>query len=202
MSPMTFLFDLASPYAYLSAERLAGRPDIDWQPVLLGAIFGWRGHGSWAHTDTRDTHIAEIERRAAAFGLSALSWPEGWPPNSLPAMRAALWAAEAGAGREFSLASFRRAFQCGEDLAQLTLLQEVAGEVGLDAAALPAAIADPGLKSRLKDVTVDAYARGLAGVPSFAVGEAMFYGDDHLDEALGELQRHADSSRSMGNTGP
>ncbi len=38
MSPMTFLFDLASPYAYLSAERLAGRPDIDWQPVLLGAI--------------------------------------------------------------------------------------------------------------------------------------------------------------------
>lgn len=196
MSPMTFLFDLASPYAYLSAEpghRLAAGP-AGGNLRLAGAwILG--PHRYPRHSHRRDrasrgglrTVCAQLARGVAAEQPNGDAGRSGLP--------------EAGAGREFSLASFRRAFQCGEDLAQLTLLQEVAGEVGLDAAALPAAIADPGLKSRLKDVTVDAYARGLAGVPSFAVGEAMFYGDDHLDEALGELQRHADSSRSMGNTG-
>ncbi|MDQ6745839.1 MAG: DsbA family protein [Actinomycetota bacterium] len=185
---MVFHFDLASPYAYLSAERLAGRADVDWQPVLVGAMFGWRGHGSWAQTEARGAHVAEIERRVAADELPPLRWPEGWPVNSLQAMRAALWAGEAARGGEFTLSAFRRGFQRGEDLAHLGVLQEVAGEVGLDAAALPAATADPGLKSRLKEVTVAAYARGVAGVPSFIVGEGVFYGDDHLEQALAALR--------------
>jgi|tagenome__1003787_1003787.scaffolds.fasta_scaffold17790688_2 2-hydroxychromene-2-carboxylate isomerase len=48
-------FDLGSPYAYLAvlpAEVVLGRPP-DLEPVLLGAIFGLRGHRSWSQTAER-----------------------------------------------------------------------------------------------------------------------------------------------------
>ena len=82
---MKLYYDLASPYAYLAVARAADvlgtEPEL--RPVLVGAIFGYRGRGSWALTDERAAGEAEIERRAARYGLPPVVWPEGWPVNSL-----------------------------------------------------------------------------------------------------------------------
>ena len=75
---MKLYYDLASPYAYLAvsraAEVLGAAPRL--QPVLVGAIFGWRGRGSWALTDRarrgRGGGRAPRGRvRAAAAGVAA-----------------------------------------------------------------------------------------------------------------------------------
>ena len=55
------------------------------QPALLGAIFAKRGYGSWAETSARGGRIAEIDDRAARYGLPPLKWPAAWPANGLPA---------------------------------------------------------------------------------------------------------------------
>ncbi|MGB2711563.1 MAG: disulfide bond formation protein DsbA, partial [Conexibacter sp.] len=90
-----FFVDVGSPYAYLAAERveqvLPAAPV--WEPVLLGAIFQVRGWGSWGQTPERRAGMEEVERRAAAYGLPPISWPEPWPGNMLLAMRAATAAA-------------------------------------------------------------------------------------------------------------
>jgi len=103
-------YDLASPYAYLAVARapdvLGSEPEL--QPILLGAIFGYRGRGSWAHTPERAAGEAEIERRAAAYGLPPVVWPDGWPLNSLAAMRAATHAKRERLQREFARARRRR----------------------------------------------------------------------------------------------
>ena len=39
------------------------------------------------------------------------------------------------------------------------------------------------MKDRLRAATDAAYARGVRGVPTVAVGDELFYGDDRLDEA-------------------
>jgi len=99
--PPLLFYDLGSPYAYLAVERAAhvlGAPP-DLRPVLLGAIFAARGHGSWSATPQRDAGMAEVERRAAAYGLPPLRWPGDWPPNTLAAMRAAVWADREDAAR-------------------------------------------------------------------------------------------------------
>src|SRR6187551_3685336 len=99
-----FLLDVGSPYAYLAAERIERvLPGSTWEPVLLGAIFQARGSGSWAQTPHREAGMREVERRAAAYGLPPLRWPEPWPGNMLTAMRAAVAADRAGAGRAFLL---------------------------------------------------------------------------------------------------
>ena len=90
----TLYFDLGSPYAYLALERagsvLGQAPELE--PVLLGAIFRWRGRGSWARTDQRSVGMTEVERRARRYGLPSLVWPPAWPTDGLAAMRAATWA--------------------------------------------------------------------------------------------------------------
>jgi 2-hydroxychromene-2-carboxylate isomerase len=181
--PSVLYYDLASPYAYLAvmraAEVLGESPRL--QPVLVGAIFVWRGHGSWALTDQRDVGEAEVERRAAAYGLPPLMWPRGWPLNSLGPMRAAIWAERQGKGPEFARAVFEREFAHGEDVSDVVLLDEIGRSVGVEG--IRAAIADPEIKRALREATERAWERGVQGVPTLEAGRRLYFGDDRLEEA-------------------
>lgn len=189
----TLYYDLGSPYAYLAAERAAAVLGVkpDFEPVLVGGIFVLRGHGSWSKTTERAERIAEIEERAAGYGLPPLKWPTGWPDNTLKAMRAATWARRLGRGREFSLAAFRRAFAEGADLSQVDVLVGIADAAGLPGEGLPPAIEDPAVKENLKQATSSAWERGVIGVPCIGIGEEIFYGDDKLEDAAALLNIEA-----------
>jgi 2-hydroxychromene-2-carboxylate isomerase len=186
-APPLLFYDLGSPYAYLAvarAERVLGTPP-ELRPVLLGAIFAVRGHGSWSATPRREAGMAEVERRAAAYGLPPLRWPADWPPNTLAAMRAAVWAEREGRGAPFAHAAFRRAFAEGADLADPRVLADIATAVGLDGTALAGAIAARNVKDDLRARTEAALDLGVRGVPTLAIGDRLLYGDDRLDEASG-----------------
>lgn len=189
MASAELYFDLASPYAYLAVERAPAVLGVEptYEPILLGAIFRERGHGSWAHTPERDANVAEIERRAREYGLPPIAWPPDWPANSLSAMRAAIWASRAGRTRDFALAALRRAFVDGRDLADVGVLVDAAAQAGLPADDLPEAIADPAMKQALKDATARAWDAGVTGVPTVRVAGAIFYGDDRLEAAAAAL---------------
>jgi 2-hydroxychromene-2-carboxylate isomerase len=186
MSDPTLYFDLGSPYSYLSVERaesvLGRRPRL--HPVLLGVVFSLRGHGSWGHGPDRAAHQAEIEARAVRYGLPPVRWPPGWPPNTLAAMRATVWAATHDAGDAYARAAFRAAFADGADLADLAVLEQLAGQVGLPAGELASAIADPAIKDALRTRTQEAIDRGVRGAPTIEVGDVLLFGDDRLEEAL------------------
>jgi 2-hydroxychromene-2-carboxylate isomerase len=188
----TFYYDLMSPYAYLAAERIdrvlpAG---TRWQPVLLGGLFKLTGRSSWALGDyeRRRRGMAEIERRARAYGLPPLRWPDPWPSSSLGAMRAAIFARRAGREREFAAAAFEIAFVQGKDLGGVGHVLAAAEQAGLDRADAQAAIADRGVKDELRAETDAAHARGVFGVPTVAVGDEFFWGDDRLEEAAAALR--------------
>jgi 2-hydroxychromene-2-carboxylate isomerase len=176
---MTVLYyDLGSPYSYLAVERATGilgaAPRL--QPVLAGAIFDHRGRGSWGRTGERAANQAEIERRAARDGLPPITWPPGWPPNTLSAMRAAAWGGEA-----FARAAFRAAFAHGADLGDVAVLEAIAQDVGL--AGLRDAIADPDVKAALRTATDAAIALGVPGVPTLALPDGrLVFGDDRLSD--------------------
>jgi 2-hydroxychromene-2-carboxylate isomerase len=180
-----FYFDLGSPYAWLAAERLAsGRVDLDaeWRPILLGAVFKAVGRSSWARTDRRAAGMAEVERRAAAYGLPHVRWPDPWPGNGLTAMCAGAYARDAGFGRKFALAAFRRAFTEGRDLSLAENVHEAAADCGRrDEVA--AALERQEVKDALRAATDEALAAGVIGVPTVAVDGELFWGDDRLDEA-------------------
>jgi 2-hydroxychromene-2-carboxylate isomerase len=185
----TFYYDLASPYAYLSAERItaafedAGAEQPEWQPILLGGLFKRFDRGSWALTGDRDAGMREIERRAQAYGLPPMRWPDPWPGNSLTAMRAATFAKEIGRTISFSLAAYRQAFAAGRDLSEPDNVFLAAASSELHPRALGAAIARDAIKQRLRAATDEAGDRGVVGVPAVVVGDEVFWGDDRLEQA-------------------
>ena len=178
-------FDLSSPYAYLAVHRAASVLGVApvLEPVLLGALFGLRGHGSWADTPTREIEMAEVEARAERYGMAALVWPAGWPQSSLTAMRAATFASRDGAAEPFAREVFTRVFAAGGDITDPELLREAAIAAGLNGDETLAATAATDVKDALKDATAAAWAAGVRGVPVTRVGSRVFYGDDRLELA-------------------
>ena len=189
-----FYYDLGSPYAYLAAERLKRvLPEMPvWQPILLGGVWQQSGGQSWAVTDARDEGMAEIERRAAEYDLMPIRWPEGWPNNTLKAMRVAIWAQQIGRTVAFSLAAFRQAFAGGKDLSDVDYVLMAAAACELHPNAVLKAIETQSVKDRLREATRAAYERGVRGVPTIAVGDELFWGDDRLEEAAAAMSRGVD----------
>jgi 2-hydroxychromene-2-carboxylate isomerase len=186
-----FFYDLGSPYAYLAAERInalfadAGGEPPEWQPILLGGLFKRFGRDSWARGPGREDGISEVQRRASAYGLPPISWPQPFPGNTLVAMRAATYAKEIGRTVSFSLAAFRQAFAAGRDLGQPDNVVLAAAAAEIHPRALVAAVERDAVKGSLRQATERAGDLGVRGVPSVLVGDEVFWGDDRLDEAAG-----------------
>ena len=186
----TFYFDLGSPYAYLTAERVsalfaeAGLEQPEWQPILLGGLFQRFDRDSWANGPGRAEGIAEVERRAAAYGLPPLIWPEPWPGNTLFAMRVATFAKQTGRTVSFALAAFRQAFAAGRDLSEPDNVLLAAAACELHPNAVLKGAGTEHVKGALREATEEAGNRGVVGVPALAVGGEVFWGDDRVEEAV------------------
>ncbi len=188
--PVTFFFDLGSPYAYLTAERVsglftdAGLEQPEWRPILLGALFQRFGRDSWGNGPEREAGMAEVERRAAAYGLPPVTWPEPWPGNMLFAMRAATFAKQTGRSVSFALAAFRQAFAAGRDLSEADNVLIAAAACELHPKALLKAVETKQVKGALREATEEAGDLGVTGVPSLVVDGEVFWGDDRVEEAV------------------
>jgi 2-hydroxychromene-2-carboxylate isomerase len=192
-----FYYDLGSPYSYLAAYRIDRvlRVAPVWQPVWIWPILAvakreWRRPAG----QVRERQ-AEIERRAAAYGMPPWRWSQKYlagrelgvetePINTLQAMRLATFAHRAGVGESFARRAFQLAFGEGHDLTRVgDELIAAAAACGLDADQARAAPEDPEIKQALRDATDAATARGVTGLPTVAVGDELFWGDDRLEEA-------------------
>ena len=128
--------------------------------------------------------MRECERRAAAYGLPPIRWPDPYPGNTLHAMRVATYAKEIGRAVSFSLAAFRQAFAAGRDLTDPENVLLAAASSEMHPRAIEAAAGRDAIKATLRDATERAGDLGVRGVPSIVVGEEVFWGDDRLEDAV------------------
>ena len=186
----TFYFDLGSPYAYLTAERISGLftdaelEQPEWQPILLGGLFQRFGRDSWGNGPEREEGMAEVERRAADYGLARLAWPEPWPGNMLFAMRVATFAKQTGRTVSFALAAFRQAFVAGRSLSDPDNVLIAAAACELHPKALLKATETRAVQEGLRRATERAAQLGVPGNPSVVVDGEVFWGDDRLEDAV------------------
>jgi 2-hydroxychromene-2-carboxylate isomerase len=187
-----FFYDISSPYAYLAAERIDEVLPVQarWQPIVFGALLRARGRIPWSlQEETVGPGQAEVEARARERGLPAVRWPEGWPADSysVTPLRAVLHAQERGAGKELTVALYRTMFAEGRALDDLDAVLSAAETCGLDPDDVRQGVQRPDIKDSLRAATDDAIARGLQGIPTVALGDQLFWGDDRLEEAAAAL---------------
>ena len=106
--------------------------------------------------------------------------PRHWPTNPMPASAAIVSAERAGGGDVGALVhGFLRAVWAEErDIAEDETVREVLAAAGFDPG-----IADRGLLTAVETVernSDEAVRRGVFGVPSYVVGDEVFWGQDRL----------------------
>jgi 2-hydroxychromene-2-carboxylate isomerase len=190
----TFYYDFNSPYSYLAAERIsglfaeAGAEQPEWQPISFGHLLKATGRRPWSLPPEGPApgDLTEIQRRADERGLPKVVYPPGWPMESysLNPIRAAVYAKESGKVVSFSLACFRQVFAAGRDMSDLDNVLIAAAACELHPNAVLKGIETQSVKDKLRAATDEALARGVEGVPTVAVGEQLFWGDDRLEEAV------------------
>ena len=193
----TFYYDFNSPYSYLAAERISGLfaeaelEQPEWQPISFGHVLKTTGREPWSFEEDRRAHFAEIQRRADERGLPEVIYPEGWPIEnySLKPVRAAIFAKDTGRVVSFSLACFRQVFAAGKDMSDVDNVLLAAAACELHPNAVLKGIETQSVKDRLRAATEEALERGLVGIPTIAVGDELFWGDDRLEEAVEAARR-------------
>lgn len=194
-----FYYDFSSPYAYLGASRvddvLPVRPE--WRPISFGVIVRRIGKQPWSFNEDRHADFDEIARRAAERGLPEVRYPDGWPVEtySLSPLRAAVVASEEGQERLRAVTRelFRTAFVDGRHLADLDAVLDAVEQAGMDRGRVREAIESTEVKERLRAQTDAALELGVTGVPTLAIGERLFWGDDRLEEAAEALTPAAET---------
>jgi 2-hydroxychromene-2-carboxylate isomerase len=180
-----FYFDLASPLAYLAAERVLHTMPVaaEWQPVLAQELPSAESFEAFRCRDEEDIFHVEVERRARELGLQGLRWPDPFPFDSAFAMRAATYAKSIGRIVPFAQAAFRQAFAGGRplDVADNVLIAAAACEMHPSATVKGAELRSVG--EQLSSATATAAALGVTDVPAVRVGTRVFHGERSLDEA-------------------
>ena len=109
--------------------------------------------------------------------------------NSMPALQAGELAVEAGAGEAFEDRIFRAYFTEGLNIGKRDVLLDLAGQIGLDRAALVEALDSGKYAMRITNNAMAASQKGIGGVPTFLIGDWPLVGAQSEDVMRRVLQR-------------
>ena len=204
-----FFFDCSSPWTYIAFRNIQPlakelKADIMWKPVLVGGIFNSANKNAYAAREDMNSArnryvLKDVQDNAREAGLRVVFPPKVFPVNSVKAMRGCLWIAQDDKAKDkylaFIEATFAAYFTREEDISQDDVLQAICVQVGIDATAFMHGVTRPGIKEQLKANTDEAIARGAFGVPTYFIGEDMYFGNDRLALLRSALLREKTSLR-------
>ena len=177
--PVEFFFDYASPFAYLASEiiekKLAGLEIIHRPIYLRGLEMFSKG---LPFTANKAMYVVRDYLRCAEHECVPTRVPSAFPINGLYATRGAVVAEQLGRFAPYHRAMFHAAFRDDRDISKKEVVVEVARDAGVD---LGDRLDAAEVKEHLRAQTSAAEARGIFGVPSFFVGEELFWGHDRLE---------------------
>lgn len=191
-----FLFDFGGPNSYLAHKvlpEICARTGADavYVPILLGGLFKITNNQAplirYAETPAkRNYEMLEFDRFVKANQLPFKMNPH-FPINSLNLMRGAVAAQHLDCFMPYVEAVMGAMWEDGANTGDLAELRQVLDKAGLDSAALLAKADNPEVKAELVANTEQAAARGAFGVPTFFVGEEMFWGKERLGQVADAL---------------
>ncbi|TPE64595.1 2-hydroxychromene-2-carboxylate isomerase [Sandaracinobacter neustonicus] len=198
---VTFWFDFGSPNAWFAHQLIPGieartGATFTYVPVLLGGIFKATGNQApmlaFANVPAKIAYQGrEMQRFIRRHGLQRFTMNPHFPVNTLALMRGAVAAESIGLLKPYVDAMLPYMWERPRKLDDPAILAETLAEAGLPAEQILVLSQDPAIKERLVANTQAAVDKGVFGIPSFLVGEELFFGKDSLADLEAELRELA-----------
>ena len=187
-----FIFDFASPNGYLVHHAI---PEIEartgaqfiYKPCLLGGIFKLTNNQApmiaFGDIPKKMAYDGiEMERFIARHNLTNFKMNPHFPIITLQLMRAATAAEGDGYLMDFINAMLPCVWEKGLKMDDPEVIRAAFIEAGFDADKLFEQMGSDEVKGRLMANTQDAVDRGAFGVPTFFVGDEIFFGKERLGQ--------------------
>jgi 2-hydroxychromene-2-carboxylate isomerase len=192
-----FYFDFASPNAYLSHQvvpRIEERTGtkFNYIPVLLGGIFKATNNkppmeAFFGILNKNEYQSVEMKRFQERHGIDKFKMNPHFPVMSLQIIRGAVGAQQDGYLDKYIDEVLKHMWEEPKKMDDPEVIKEAFTESGFDADRLMNQMQDPEIKAQLIENTEKAVKRGTFGIPTFFVGDDIYFGKDTLwqvEEAL------------------
>jgi len=181
MTTITFYLDFISPYAYLAFESLPKQlmgisHRVVYQPILFGAVLNHHGHmGPAEIPGKREWTYRQVLWQAKQMGIP-LDMPLTHPFNPLSLLRLAVASSDDGAPNRYVCETiFRHVWKGGKAADDVERFAKL-----IEGLAPKRDMQEGQVKNQLKNNTEQAIAKGVFGVPTFAIDDKLFWGLDAL----------------------
>lgn len=189
---ITITSDFICPWCYIGERRLRRaleslpeglEVELTWLPFELNPGMPAEGldrkayrsqkFGSWAHSQSLDQKTVEAGTPdGVQFNYDAIART----PNTLLAHRLSLYARQQGKQTDYVEAVLRAYFAQGCDIGDPVMLAGIAGELGMDRAAVLAFLLNGDLEIEVRALEHHAHARHIQGVPHFEINGSTLHG--------------------------
>ena len=178
-------FDFISPFAYLQFKhfhRLPADLEVSLKPVLFAGLLG-----HWEHKGPAEIPAKRVQTYRHTHWLAKkLGVPFKTPPaHPFNPLRVLRLACALDSGHAVVEALFNFIWGGGGDVDDDNALGKIAARFGVDD--LAATINQDQVKATLCSNTEEAIARGVYGVPTFALDKELFWGFDSTEMLLDYL---------------
>ena len=187
-----FIFDFASPNAYLARAVLTPIAEkhgatIRYIPCLLGGIFKLTGNSApfvafGPIKGKLDYEMLEMRRFITAHGLTRYRMNPHFPINTLHIMRGLVAAQRLGIAEAYLDVILTAMWEDGANLGDPVVIAQTLAAGGLDSTTILETSQSQPVKDELAANTEAAVARGVFGVPSFFVGDELFFGKERIGQ--------------------
>lgn len=179
-------FNFRSPYCYIASKTLFAIYDDFHANLVWRPLGGWSGRSSPERAKVKvPLTRQDVRRITGKMGIPMTPPPITTDPTIAGA--ASLLAEERGVLREWIVEVMRAEWADGKDIGEEQVLLQVGEQIGLSADELTVAFTDHARLSQLETNWEEAQELGLIGVPSFQVGEELFWGADRIEYVLDHL---------------
>lgn len=186
---LKIFFNFRSPYCYLLSQSLFEELEpfdinLEWY-----SLAGWDGRSPPERAKVK----VPLTRQDVARWCKRLNIPFNPPPITTDPTPAAKLSFVAEA--EACLAPYVKKVMWsewaeGKDIGQTDVLFAIAEELGIDINAAETALNSADSEQRLADNWAHAQSLGVIGVPSFVIGEEIYWGNDRFDFVLEHLREN------------
>ena len=189
MPQIDYFFAAISPFVYLGGQRLEAiaakhGATLRYVPIDAPALFPRTGGQVLAdrHPSRKAYRLQELKRWSARLAMPLNLLPAYFPVNPAPASYAIIAAGHVGGGDLGGLVhAFPRAVWAeGRNISDDDVVKDILAQNGFDRG-----IADKYMLMAAETYASnleEAVARGVFGVPSYVVGDQIFWGQDRLDD--------------------
>lgn len=180
-------FNFRSPYCYLASKTLWPIVDDFNSQLIWRPVAGWDLRSSPDRAKNKmPLARQDIARFARRFGIPLTPPPVTTDPTLAGVL--SLLAEEKGLLRPFIIEVMHQEWGEGKDIGDANILLEIGETIGLTPSDAKAALENETYFNKLEQNATAAAQLGVIGVPTFVIGEQIFWGQDRIDFVIDELR--------------